>query len=420
MLTIFYAIFLILMFAQGLAILYFNLYIWLDPERMERSASPDEYVKPKMKFTVMLPAYHEEAVLGDTIKRVAKQNYPKSRYEILVILQPSDTGTIKVAKDAIKEAKIKNARVLTVDPDHTPLNKPYQLNYALEHTKFETLVIYDSEDDVHVDMLNIANTFFAQNDIDILQCGTQLMNYDSPWFASHNVLEYFFWWKSRVHAHMKIGAVPLGGNSVFFKTDQVRKVGGWNENCLCEDAEIGMRLSIQGSKMMATYDARHVTREETPHTIEQFIKQRTRWSQGFIQVIKYGYWRQLDSWKKVALSAYLLGFPIFHALLIITTPFVVAAGLIFDLPFAISVFSFLPLFMVFALITIHLVGLYEFIREQNLPLKPQVFVVLVLTFIPYQIMLGVGAIRATYREFKGQNNWEKTDHSGAHRKTGAS
>ena len=419
MLTFLYASFLIIMFAQGMAILYFNLYIWLDADRIEKSASPKKFIKPKMTFTLMLPAYHEEAVLGETIKRVAKQNYPKNMYEMLVILQPSDTGTIEVATKAIKEAKIKNAKILIVDPEHTPLNKPYQLNYALENTNYETAVIFDSEDEVHPDILNIANTIFDKNDVDILQCGVQLMNYDKPWFASHNVLEYYFWFKSRMHAHMKIGAVPLGGNTVFFRTQQVRDVGGWNENCLCEDAEIGLRLSIAGAKMMASYDARHVTKEETPDSIEQFIKQRTRWSQGFIQVIKYGYWRQLDSWKKIVLSGYLLGFPIFHALLIITTPFIVAAGIIFDLPFAISVFSFLPLFMVIALIIIQLVGLYEFVTEQRLPVKPQVFIMLVITFLPYQIMLGLGAIRAVWREMKGLNNWEKTAHSGAHRKGGS-
>lgn len=404
------------MFGQGLAILYFNLYIWLDDKRLEMTSSPKKFVPPAHTFTVMLPAYHEEAVLGQTIKKVAEQNYPTVLYEILVILQPSDHGTKKVAEKAIKEAGIHNARILIVDPDHDPLNKPYQLNVALENSRMELAVIFDSEDEVHEDILNVANTLYAQNDVDTLQCGVQLMNYDSPWFASHNVLEYYFWFKSRMHAHMKIGAVPLGGNTVFFRTSLLRKVKGWNEACLTEDADLGLRLSIEGAKMMASYDARHVTKEETPHNIDQFIKQRTRWSQGFIQVIKYGYWMKLGSWKKSLMSLYLLGFPVFHSVLILTTPFFLAIGLFTPLPFAVSILSFAPAFIVLLMILVQMVGLYEFVKEQNMKVKILPFLLFIPTFLPYQLMLGAGAIRASYREIKGLNNWEKTEHSGLHRK----
>ena len=29
------------------------------------------------------------------------------------------------------------------------------------------------------------------------------------------MLEYFFWFKSRMHYHAAVGMVPLGGNTVF-------------------------------------------------------------------------------------------------------------------------------------------------------------------------------------------------------------
>jgi cellulose synthase/poly-beta-1,6-N-acetylglucosamine synthase-like glycosyltransferase len=159
------------------------------------------------------------------------------------------------------------------------------------------------------------------------------MNYASNWFAAHNVLEYYFWFKSRMHAHMKIGAVPLGGNSVFFRSSDVEEIGGWNENCLCEDADIGLRLSIEGSKMIATYDSRHVTKEETPHSVSQFVKQRTRWCQGFIQILRYGYWKQLGSLPKVLMSLYLLGSPFILVFLVIMGIAMALVGVFRDMPF---------------------------------------------------------------------------------------
>jgi hypothetical protein len=40
-----------------------------------------------------------------------------------------------------------------------------------------------------------------------------------------------------------------------------------------------------------------------------------------------------------------------------------------------------------------------------------------LTFIPYQILLGVSAVRALLRETMHNNKWEKTEHVNAHRPT---
>lgn len=410
-----YYIFLSVTLIQSCLLIYFNAYIWLNEERLESIASPQAFVPAHFSFSVLLPAYHEEEVLGETIAQVARMNYPKKKFEILIILQPSDRETIRVAYDAIKHNRIKNARVLLVDPLHTPLNKPYQMNFALQEAKCDRLVIFDSEDEVHPDILHVANTIYRQKKVDIIQAGVQLVNYYDRWFSSHNVLEYFFWFKSRMHAHMRIGAVPLGGNTVFFNTQQLKDIGGWNEGCLTEDAEIGLRLSAKGAKMFATYDAQHVTREETPLTVGQFIKQRTRWCQGFIQILRARTYNHLPKKRQQLMALYLLGFPIAQAVLFAFAPIVLVIGLTSKLPFLISLMSFVPMFLLVLLLAIQVVGLFELIREQKLKFKIRGFLSLIFLLLPYQILLAIGALRAIWRELRRQGSWEKTAHVGAHR-----
>jgi len=41
--------------------------------------------------------------------------------------------------------------------------------------------------------------------------------------------------------------------------------------------------------------------------------------------------------------------------------------------------------------------------------------VMTLTYLPYQWVLSYASVRATIRELRGINNWEKTAHVGAHR-----
>ncbi len=395
--------------------LYLNLYVWMDEDRLADSGSPKKNLKAKHTFTIMLPAYHEEAVLGQTISEISKMRYPKKLFEILVILQPSDTGTINVAKQAIKKNKLKNAKIVIVDANHLPLNKPYQMNVALELAKYDHVVIFDSEDQVHSKILAIANTIYQEKDVDIIQAGVQLVNYSDRWFSSANVLEYFFWFKSRMHAHMKAQVAPLGGNTVFFKTKQLREIGGWNENCLTEDAEIGLRLCSQGAVMCATYDAEFVTKEETPLTIEQFIKQRTRWCQGFLQIISNKTIKLLPTRKQRMIAYYLLGFPVAQAIIVLASPIIVVYGILGNMPLIISILSFIPVLLVLALLAMQIVGLYEFVREQRMKFKFKGFFWLVLGFIPYQLMLSYGALRACKRHFSKITNWEKTTHVGAHR-----
>ena len=65
--------------------------------------------------------------------------------------------------------------------------------------------------------------------------------------------------------------------------------GGWDGDCLAEDCELGVRLSTRGARVAVAYDPEVVTREETPGSLVSLFKQRTRWNQGFLQVL--GYWQ---------------------------------------------------------------------------------------------------------------------------------
>jgi transcriptional regulator with GAF, ATPase, and Fis domain len=62
-----------------------------------------------------------------------------------------------------------------------------------------------------------------------------------------------------------------------------------------------------------------------------------------------------------------------------------------------------------------LVGTIVFTREYHVRLPVTLPVVAILTFLPYQIVLGASSVRAVARALRRQNNWEKTAHIGAHR-----
>jgi cellulose synthase/poly-beta-1,6-N-acetylglucosamine synthase-like glycosyltransferase len=251
---------------------------------------------------------------------------------------------------------------------------------------------------------------------EVVQCGVQLMNYADRWFSALNVLEYMFWFKSRMHYHAQVGMVPLGGNTVFLKREMLDRAGGWDQQCLTEDADIGIRLCADGGmRFRAIYDDRYVTREETPPTVGQFVKQRTRWNQGFLQILSKRDWLRLPSWRQRLLALYTLAFPLIQALTMIYLPFSLWLTFFGKLPVLVTMISALPAYVLIIQIVISVLGLYEFTSIHRL--KPAWYssLWLILVYLPYQWMLGFAALRAVWRHLRGMNNWEKTKHIGAHR-----
>jgi cellulose synthase/poly-beta-1,6-N-acetylglucosamine synthase-like glycosyltransferase len=249
----------------------------------------------------------------------------------------------------------------------------------------------------------------------VVQAGVQLMDIDSSWYSPLNVLEYFFWFKSRLHYHARLGAIPLGGNTVFFDRALIANVGGWDEQNLTEDADLGLRLSAAGERARVVYDDRYVTREETPPTLAHFIRQRTRWNQGFIQTLHKGAWRNLPTRKQRWLAWYTLAFPQAQAFLAIYIPFSLVTMLAFKAPVLVALISYLPVVMLLAHFLTAVVGLYEFGRAHDLEVSPSTLVRLAVAWIPYQVVLSYAALRAVRRQARGVTNWEKTQHVGAHR-----
>jgi cellulose synthase/poly-beta-1,6-N-acetylglucosamine synthase-like glycosyltransferase len=410
------AIYLLIIFfmtAQAIFNIRLYLFIWEKPENAWLNHAPTIYRDPCLSFTILLPARHEEDVYRETIQKVYDLNYPKELMQIVAICSDDDVGTIAEAQAKIDELGDPNVQLLIYT--NKPTSKPRGLNHALQISRGDVVTIFDAEDEPHPDILNIINTTMIDEDVDAVQSGVQLMNHNTKWFCFLNVLEYFFWFKSAMHFYSRIGMTPLGGNTVFVRRELMEQLGGWDETCLTEDADLGIRLSLSHARIRIMYDDEFVTREETPHTIEQFIKQRTRWNQGFIQILFKGEWLRLDTFAQRLLALYVLVLPEVQALFALMVVVSIVMFFFVKLPLWIAMLTFLPLYCFILAIFVELAGLHEFLRAHKRRWRWREALIMILAFFPYQWILGIGAIRAVIRYIQGTTNWEKTAHIGQHR-----
>lgn len=413
MFLIFMVCFSLLMSIQGILTLGWMYYAWSDATHSEKNRSPQIFSPAKVSFTALIPARFEDAVIYHTITSVNNINYPNSLKEIVVILREDDVKTLAEAQRAIKDSNTDRIKLLVLND--FPINKPHSLNAGLFKATGDVVCVFDAEDEPHKDIYSIVNTIYQRDNADVVQSGVQLMNYKSRWFSTFNVLEYFFWFKSALHFFGRVGFIPLGGNTVFFKREWLHRVSGWDETCLTEDADIGIRMSIAGAKISIVYDEQHATQEETPTTLNGFINQRTRWNQGFIQIFFKKDWMKLPSLAQKLFACYLLLSSLIQILPLIYAPVMLYIMLYVKLPVLVALFSFLPLYILTLQLVTYLVGLYHFLRGYSLPISLVSFVRVIVTFFPFQILLGFSAIRAIFRIVQKDINWEKTLHVNAHR-----
>ena len=403
-----YALLTLALTAIAASTLVWMLYAWRSPQQLASTGFPFRG-RATRSFSLIVPARHEAPVLGATLERLATLDYP--RYEVVVVVGEDDPETAAAAHEA---ARLHEGRIKVVVDEGLPKNKPRALNRALSQCSGDVVGVFDAEDEVHPELLRRIDGVFETTHAEIVQGGVQLVDYWSSWYAVRNCLEYYFWFRSRLHFHAKARFIPLGGNTIFVQTPVLRQAGGWDPECLAEDCELGVRLSAAGSRVAVAYDPALATREETPRTLGGLFRQRTRWNQGFLQVYRKGDWRGLPTARQRLLAQYTLAMPFLQAFTGLLIPLSVVSIVVLDVPILLALLSFVPLIVTAVTLAVEVVGLYDLRRLFGGPARRLDIVRLVAGAPAYQVMLAAAAVRAVWRELLGQTNWEKTAHAGSH------
>src|ERR1700726_1888134 len=124
-----YLAIILLMTVQAIFNIRLRLFIWEEPGNAWSNHAPTIYREPRLSFTILLPARHEEEVYRETIQKVYDLNYPQELLQIIAICREDDHGTIAEARTKIQELAATNVQLLIFND--TPINKPHGLNLAL-------------------------------------------------------------------------------------------------------------------------------------------------------------------------------------------------------------------------------------------------------------------------------------------------
>ncbi len=108
------------------------------------------------KFSILVAAKNEELVLGRLLSRLVDLEYPKDRYEVLMVEDGSMDQTAKVGRDF--ESKFPN--LIKFSHRSNSSGKPAALNYGLGNASGEIVVVVDADNVPRRDFLARAARYF--------------------------------------------------------------------------------------------------------------------------------------------------------------------------------------------------------------------------------------------------------------------
>jgi cellulose synthase/poly-beta-1,6-N-acetylglucosamine synthase-like glycosyltransferase len=231
-------------------------------------------------YTIVAALHRESVVAAKLIHALDAIDYPRAKLDIKLIVERRDAETLA----AVAGPRLAARYDIIVAPPGEPSTKPRALNVALGAARGEYVVVFDAEDEPAPDQLRLAAARFAEDaKVDCLQARLTVENADDSWLSALFAIEYAALF-DLVNPGLAALDLPiaLGGTSNHFRTQTLRRVGGWDAWNVAEDADLGIRLARFGARV-GTLDSD--TWEEAPNDLTNWFRQRVRWQKGWMQTL---------------------------------------------------------------------------------------------------------------------------------------
>ena len=223
------------------------------------------------KVSILIPAHNEEKTIAKTIKSILNLSYPKDKLEIIVV----DDSSTDRTQQAVKKFK----QVKLIYNQHRGLGKASALNTGLKNVTGELFAVVDADSEVKKDSLKKTISFFEDENIGSVISSIKIRD---PKNLYHHIqrLEYILaTFIRKLMSRIDTLHITPGVLSVY-RTDVIKKLGGFDENNITEDLEIALRLRANNYSVKMSPDS--ITYTKVPSNFKDLWNQRIRWFRGFI------------------------------------------------------------------------------------------------------------------------------------------
>ena len=151
--------------------------------------------KPKVKdysyqtfVSIIVPAYNEETVIGERIKNLVELDYPKDKYEVIIVESGSTDTTCKIVKDMMEHHKDSKPTLKVVNEEERK-GKASAINFGKKHAEGEIILVTDANAIFDKNVLKEMIPHFKNPKIGAVGGRYCVANPENPLAAS----ESFYW-----------------------------------------------------------------------------------------------------------------------------------------------------------------------------------------------------------------------------------
>ena len=271
----------------GLFLVSFYILTYMSVKEPKASLGNDKSV------SIIIPAYNEAPCIQETIKSALKLNYPRSKFEVIVVDDGSIDDTYRLAR-AVKSPYL---RVFSKKNG----GKGSALNYGIARAKGEIVVTMDA--DTFVDPMSLQHMVSRFHNAKVMSV-TSAMGVYKPrtlWQRIQHIEYYLSLFLNSVYARVNAIFITPGAFSAYRKSF-FDNYGGFDTNTVTEDLEVALR--IQSNNYTIEHASQATFYTIAPASFRALFVQRRRWYAGMVSnLIRY---RELFSRKRGALGSVIL------------------------------------------------------------------------------------------------------------------
>lgn len=253
---------------------------------LQKVRQPKPQLPTQVPFvSIMVPAHNEGIVIVKTLQALLNFDYPKDRYEIIIINDNSDDNSAELLAEVQSLYPHRNLKVINTDKTNGGKGKSNALNIGLKQARGSLISIYDADNTPQRSALRYLVAELMQDSQLAAVIGKfRTRNKNASLLTRFiNIETLSFQWMAQAGREKLFKLCTIPGTNYVIRRDILEEIGGWDVKALAEDTEISFRVYRMGYRIR--FQPLAVTWEQEPQTLDVWFHQRTRWVKGNIYVI---------------------------------------------------------------------------------------------------------------------------------------
>ena len=236
------------------------------------------------KVSIIVASYNNESTIEQCLQSILTLDYPKDRFEIIVMDGCSTDKTVQIAqKLPVKVISIR-------------LNCPAAYNYVMKIAQHPNLGFIDSDAKVEADWLRLLVPHLSEPQVAGVSGTIETWNQTNPWAKN---IGYEL--KNR---YARIGKYTgrIATMNLLLKKSVIEEAGGWDEDLPSQyDTDLGFRVSAKGYKI--AYEPKAVCYHFNRPTLRAYYRQQLQYGKNTLRLyFKHGHLARGDEITDVGMN----------------------------------------------------------------------------------------------------------------------